>query len=93
MMVAVFAERIAGHAVRDFMQQNCGFDTGFGNSDPQPRCSGVEGSGSRGQGSHFRRMRQASGSPHVVDYRLRLPERHCPCIIGMDVAVFPCVAC
>ena len=92
-MVAVLAEGIAGHAVRDFMQQNCGFDTGFGNSNPLPRCCGVEGSGSRGQGAHFRRMRQASGSPYVVDYRLRLLERHCPCIFGMDVAVFPCVAC
>jgi len=91
-MVEVFAERIASHAVRDFMQQNCGFDADFRNANPQPCCGGAEGSGSRRQGPDFRRMRQASSSPHVVDYRLRLLERHVPCIIGMDVAVLPCVA-
>ena len=91
-MVEVFAERIASHAVRDFMQQNCGFDAGFRNANPQPRCGGAEGSRSRGQRPDFRRMRQAIGSPYVVDYRLRLLERHNPCIIGMNVAVLPCVA-
>jgi hypothetical protein len=44
MMVALFAHRIARHAVRDFMEQNCGFDAGFGNANSQPRCSGLEGS-------------------------------------------------
>ena len=92
MMVALFAYRVAGHAVRDFMQQNCGFDAGFGNANPQPRCSGLEGSRGVSQRPNFRRIRKTGGPPHIVDYGLRLLERHGPRIIGMDVAVFPSVA-
>src|SRR5262244_1749909 len=89
-VVAGFVD-VAGHAVRDLVQQDCRLDAVPRDPNAQPVRSGDASGGGFRYCRHLWRMGSPRFRPDVIDNGLRLLEGDHAAVSGVNVAILPAI--